>query len=83
MSNHFNFNARYADIVSDIEMELVKGREFRVQLDVFSTRIHMRVDNLASTEPVLPKGILEDKKYSMHDFDYNSIKLLECADEIV
>ena len=61
MTNHFNFRARYDDVVSDIELELVKGREFRTQLDVFATRIHMLVDNLAITEPVLPKGILEHK----------------------
>ena len=59
MTNHFNFSARYADIVSDIELELVKSRDFRVQLDVFSTRVHMSVDNLSNTEPVLPKNILE------------------------
>lgn len=55
--DHFNYSGRYADIVSDIELELQRGREFRVSLDVFLAKIHMRMDNLASTEPVLPKHI--------------------------
>lgn len=65
MANHFNFAARYADVVSDIELELVKAREFRVQLDVFSTRIHMLVDNLANTEPIIPQFILNDTQYDI------------------
>lgn len=64
MTDHFNFEARYDDIVSDIELELVKSKEFRMQLDVFSTRIHMRADNLASTEPVIPQHILNDPQYN-------------------
>ena len=73
MTNHFNFSARYADVASDIELELVKGREFRTQLDVFSTRVHMLVDNLSSTEPVLPKNIAENKKYKLEEIAYESI----------
>jgi hypothetical protein len=73
MSNHFNFSARYADIVSDIELELVKGRDFRTQLDVFYTRIHMLVDNLSATEPVIPKGILDDKIYQLDEIKYSSL----------
>lgn len=73
MTNHFNFSARYADVVSDIELELVKGRDFRTQLDVFSTRVHMLVDNLSNTEPVLPKGIVGDKKYKLEEIVYESI----------
>jgi hypothetical protein len=63
MSDHFHFSSRYADIVTDIEAELVKGREYRTQLDVFSTRTKMIVDSLANTEPTLPKFILDDVKY--------------------
>jgi hypothetical protein len=59
MTNHFNFAARYNDIVSDIELELVKNVEFRSQYDVFSMRIHMITDNLSKTEPVLPKSIVD------------------------
>jgi hypothetical protein len=63
MSNHFHFSSRYADVVTDIEAELVKGREYRTQLDVFSIRTKMVVDSLTNTEPTLPKFILEDVKY--------------------
>ena len=73
MTNHFNFSVRYSDVASDVELELVKGREFRTQLDVFATRIHMIVDNLSNTEPVLPKGIVEDKKYKLEEVTYESI----------
>ena len=63
--NHFNFTARYADVASDIELELVKDRTFRMQVDVFSTRIHMLIDNLSNTEPVIPKFIVDkNKKYT-------------------
>lgn len=73
MTNHFNFSARYSDVASDVELELIKGREFRTQLDVFATRIHMIVNNLSNTEPVLPKGIAEDKKYKLEEVTYGSI----------
>jgi hypothetical protein len=74
MANHFNFSARYTDVISDIELELIKAREFRTQLDVFSTRIHMMVDNLSNTEPTIPKFILHDPKYNTHaKKTYNSI----------
>lgn len=63
MSDHFNMSSRYTDVKTDIELELVKKREFRMQLDVFITRIHMITDNLANNEPTLPKNILHDKKY--------------------
>ena len=50
MSDHFNMSARYTDVKTDIELELVKKREFRMQLDVFITRIHMITDNLSNNE---------------------------------
>jgi hypothetical protein len=58
-SNHFNISARYSDILSDIELELVKGRKFRTQIDVFLTRIHMNLDSLANTAPIIPRFILD------------------------
>ena len=62
MSNHFNYSGKYADIASDIDIEMIKDRKFRTQLDVFFTKIHLRMDNLASSEPVLPKSIT-NKQY--------------------
>lgn len=63
MTNHFNFSSKYADVISDINLELMKSRQFRVQLDVFSTRIHMITDSLSNSEPVIPSKILNDKQY--------------------
>lgn len=33
----------------------------------------MLVDNLSSTEPVLPKNIAENKKYKLEEIAYESI----------
>lgn len=77
MSDHFNMSARYTDVKTDIELELVKKREFRMQLDVFITRIHMITDNLANNEPVLPLDILYDKKYKNN---YQNLPLEEQPD---
>ena len=63
MTNHFNFSSRYADVISDIDLELMKSPEFRVQLDVFSTRIHMITDSLANSEPVIPNTIVNNPRY--------------------
>jgi hypothetical protein len=63
MNDHSNMSSRYADIKADIELELTKKREFRMQLDVFMSRIHMTKDYLTNTEPPLPGHILHDKRY--------------------
>jgi hypothetical protein len=74
MSNHFNYAARYGDIVTDIQAELVKGRSFRIQLDVFSTKIKMLIDNLLLNEPTIPKNIIDNPKYAMPSIDYHIIR---------
>lgn len=74
MSDHFNISTRYTDVKTDIELELVKKREFRMQLDVFITRIHMVIDNLSNNEPILPLNILNDKNYTKN---YNILPLEE------
>ena len=74
MANHFNIASRYADVASDIELELIKGRRFRLQIDVFSTKIHMILDSLSANEPVLPKFISNDEKYNTKKISYRSIK---------
>ena len=64
LEKHFGFAARYSDVVTDIQAILVKGRQFRGPADVFSTKIRMIMDNLAQTEPTLPRFILDDKQYT-------------------
>ena len=54
MEQFFNFSARYYDVVTEIEAELIKERKYRVPADVFIVRIKMLVDNLCKTEPVVP-----------------------------
>ena len=57
LERHFGFSGRYADVATDIEAILVKGRTFRGPADVFSTRIRMVLDNLEFTAPILPRFI--------------------------
>jgi hypothetical protein len=61
MQQHFSFSARYADIVTDIDAELVKYRQFRTSADVFTLKIKMMIDNLSFQEPVVPKSIITGK----------------------
>jgi hypothetical protein len=62
MANHFNTAVKYSDIASGIELELMRGRKFRSQIDVFSLKIHMLLDSLVNNAPILPKSIAN--KYS-------------------
>lgn len=59
MTNHFNMSKRYIDISSDIEIELIKQRMYRQQINIFSTKIHMNLDNLIKSAPIIPKFILD------------------------
>jgi len=69
MANHFNFSSKYADVISDIDLELMKAPQFRVQLDVFSTRIHMITDSLSNSEPIIPSNIVNNPRYKKEDYD--------------
>ena len=50
---HFAFSARYADLVTDIDQELVKPRRFRQPVDTFSLKIKMLYDALNRSAPDL------------------------------
>ena len=54
---HHSYSARYMDIVTDIDTELVKRKEFRTSADVFITTIKMKYDSMVFGEPVIPKFI--------------------------
>jgi hypothetical protein len=71
LEKHFGFAGRYGDVATDIEAILVKSREFRGPADVFSTKIKMVMDNLALTEPTLPRFILDDPKYKETDVPFH------------
>jgi hypothetical protein len=74
MSNHFNYSTRFADIKTDLEVELVKERPYRNSYDVFSTKMHMRIDSLLNGSPTLPKHIADDCNYKISEFDYKNFK---------
>lgn len=48
---HFSFASRYMDLVSDIEAELSKPREYRQQVDTFTLRSQMIFDALNRAAP--------------------------------
>lgn len=50
---HFAFSARYADLVTDIEQEMAKPRQFRQEVDTFSLKIKMLYDALNRSAPDL------------------------------
>lgn len=49
---HFAFSARYYDLVTDIDLELSKRRAYRMQADVFLTKVQMTYDALNNAAPV-------------------------------
>lgn len=54
---HFQFNARYSDLITEIETELGKTRRFRTQSDVFMMKVQMTMENLGGSAPCIPKNI--------------------------
>ena len=50
---HFNYSARYADLVTDIDHELSKPRKFRQQVDTFTLKTRMLFDSLNRNAPLL------------------------------
>jgi len=56
---HFSFSARYLDLVTDIQGELVKDAKFRTNVDVFSIRVQMKLDYLNNYAPAIPRDISE------------------------
>lgn len=59
MEKHFHFAARYADVVSEIDAEMIRYRQFREAADVFITKIKMSLDHLAANEPVVPMCVMQ------------------------
>ncbi len=59
---HYLYSAKYTDIATDIDAELIKKKEFRISADVFVQTIKMKYDNLIFGEPVVPKFITQTKK---------------------
>jgi hypothetical protein len=51
---HFQYSARYNDIVTRIESELVKRRKYRTPTDVFITELKCRIESLNDNAPIMP-----------------------------
>jgi len=51
---HFQFSARYSDLVTRIDSELARRRKFRTPSDVFITEIKCRIENLNDSAPEIP-----------------------------
>ena len=54
---HFAYSANYMDLVTDIDAEMIKGKQFRTPADVFITSMKMKYDQLIKSEPVIPDWI--------------------------
>jgi hypothetical protein len=54
---HFNHSTRYSELHSEIQVEMIKERRYRVQSDVFFTRIQMKYDMLNTNAPIIPNHI--------------------------
>ena len=48
---HFAFSSRYADIVTDIDQEMAKPRNFRQSVDTFSLKVKMMYMSLNRAAP--------------------------------
>ena len=51
---HFQYSARYDDIITAIDTELSRQKKFRRPADVFITEIRCKIDNLNHTSPDFP-----------------------------
>lgn len=54
---HFDFSARYGDLITDIKSELSKERAKRQQVDTFRLRVQMIFDRLGGNAPELPEDM--------------------------
>ena len=50
---HFQYSARYGDLVTDIDAELARPREFRQHCDTFQLKVKMWMDGLNRAAPAL------------------------------
>ena len=50
---HMDYSGRYGEIVTDVQYELAKGRQFRTPPDQFLMKIQVKMDHLNSEAPDL------------------------------
>ena len=51
--SYSEYSNKYAEVASMIDLELIKGKEFRTSLDVFMERIRTKINNLNTNCPYL------------------------------
>lgn len=56
---HYMYSGKYADIITDIDAELIKETTYRMDANVFLTTMKMKYSNLVFGEPVIPPFIKE------------------------
>ena len=59
VNDHFNVSLLFDNIIADIELELTKGREYRVQADLYLTRISHKIAEALRLEPAIPDSVLK------------------------
>jgi hypothetical protein len=64
---HFNVALLYDMIVDDVSLELTKGRQYRMQADVFMTKINMLMSSAARQEPIIPPNVLRSNETTKSD----------------
>lgn len=62
MERHFSFSAQYADLVTEIDAEMRRKRQFRQSADVFMMKVKMNIDRLTYRAPIIPMFIRKNKK---------------------
>ena len=68
MVDHFSYASRYTDVVTDIDTEMVKYRQFRMNADVFVMKIKSMLDSRADNEPNIPLFILNGRASCCSEF---------------
>lgn len=53
-SIHNMFSSKYSDIITDIDSEMIKKKQFRISADVFVAIIKMKFDSLVASQPIIP-----------------------------
>lgn len=75
-TQHYMYSAKYSDIITDIDTELIKKKQFRINADLFVATIKMKYDNLIFGEPIIPLNTREMmKKYKVSDFTFETLNI--------
>jgi hypothetical protein len=50
---NLEYECRYDELACDVESELIKGKEYRLQFDVYLTRVRLKLNNLNKNAPLI------------------------------